>query len=165
MKKARKIFNEIEDNLLAAMILVMAILAFVNVIARYVFLASFPWVEELNRLGLVILSYMGAAVALKNNAHLGLTIVTDKLPAKAQKVVAAFGCVCGVFFCVIAVYYGFIMVISEKSHNVLTQGMQWPEYLFGMWLPIGCIVLGIRFIQLGIYTFTGKTFYEEEENK
>lgn len=165
MKKARKIFNEIEDNLLAAMIVVMSVLAFVNVIARYVFLASFPWVEELNRLGLVILSYMGAAVALKNNAHLGLTILTDRLPEKAQKVVGAFGCVCGVFVCAVATYYGFVMVASEKSHNVLTQGMQWPEYLFGVWLPIGCIVLCIRFIQLAYYTVVGKDFYEEEETK
>lgn len=165
MKKAKKIFNEIEDNLLAAMIVVMTVLAFVNVIARYVFLASFPWVEELNRLGLVILSYMGAAVALKNNAHLGLTIITDRLPEKAQKVVNAFGCVCGLFVCAVATYCGFVMVASERSHNVLTQGMQWPEYLFGMWLPIGCIVLGVRFIQQGIYIFTGAKFYEEEENK
>lgn len=165
MKKARKIFNEFEDNLLAAMIMVMTILAFVNVVARYVFLASFPWVEELNRLGLVILSYVGAAVALKNNAHLGLTIITDKLPEKGQKIAAVFASACGVFFCAGGAYNGIIMVISEKSHNVLTQGMQWPEYLFGMWLPIGCIVLGIRFIQQGIYTFTGQKFYEEEETE
>lgn len=163
MKKARKIFNELEDNLLAIMIVVMTILAFVNVIARYVFLASFPWVEELNRLGLVILSYMGAAVALKHNAHLGLTILTDKLPEKAQKAAGVFGCVCGVFVCVVATYYGFVMVASEKSHHVLTQGTQWPEYLFGMWLPISCIVLGVRFIQQGIYTVTGGKFYEDEE--
>jgi len=43
--------------------------------------------------------------------------------------------------------------------------MQWPEYLFGMWLPIGCIVLGVRFIQQGIYTITGGKFYEEEESE
>lgn len=165
MKKTIKILNELEDNVLAVLIVIMSILAFVNVIARYVFLASFPWVEELNRLGLVILSYMGAAVALKNHAHLGLTILTDRLPEKAQKVVSVFGCICGVFLCVVATYYGFVMVVSEKSHNVLTQGMQWPEYLFGVWLPIGCIVLCIRFIQLAYYTVVGKDFYEEEETK
>lgn len=165
MKKAIKIFNELEDNFLAVMIVVMTILAFVNVVARYVFLASFPWVEEINRLGLVILSYMGAAVALKNRAHLGLTLLTDHLPKKVQDIVAVFACACGVFLCLVATYYGFVMVANEKSHNVLTQGMQWPEYLFAVWLPIGCIVLCIRFVQLAYYTVTGKDFYEKEDNK
>ena len=40
--------------------------------------------------------------------------------------------------------------------------MQWPEYLFGMWMPIGCIVLAIRFVQQIIYVFINK---EEEEEK
>ncbi len=80
MKKAVKILNSLEDYILAVMLLIMTVLAFVNVVARYVFLASLPWIEELNRLGLVIISYAGAAVALKNHSHLGLSIVTDHLP-------------------------------------------------------------------------------------
>ena len=39
--------------------------------------------------------------------------------------------------------------------------MQWPEYLFGVWLPVGCVVLGIRFIQSAIYTILGKDFDKE----
>ena len=79
MKKTGKVLNSLEDYILAAMLMVMTILAFINVIMRYVLLSSLPWIEELNRLGLVILSYTGAAVALKNHSHLGLSIVTDKL--------------------------------------------------------------------------------------
>ena len=94
MKKAVKILNRLEDNIVGIILLIMTILAFINVIARYVFLASMPWVEELNRLGLVIITYVGAACALKNHAHLGLTIITDRLPEKAQRVVAVFGCIC-----------------------------------------------------------------------
>lgn len=71
MKKTGKVLNSLEDYILAAMLMVMTILAFINVIMRYVLLSSLPWIEELNRLGLVILSYTGAAVALKNHSHLG----------------------------------------------------------------------------------------------
>lgn len=150
MKKLLKVLNQLEDHFCSVILAIMTILAFINVIARYVFLASFPWVEELNRLGLVILTYVGAATALKDHAHLGLSIITDVLPAKAQKVIAFVGCVAGLFFCYVGVDYGFKMVSNEYSHNVLTQGMQWPEYLFGLWLPVGCIVLAIRFLQQAI---------------
>ena len=56
---------------------------------------------------------------------------------------------------------GFRMVVNEYKNNILTQGMQWPEYLFGVWLPVGCVVLGIRFIQSAIYTILGKDFDKE----
>ncbi len=156
MKKIIKILNQLEDNFCAIILAIMTVLAFVNVIARYVFLASLPWVEELNRLGLVILTYAGAATALKNHAHLGLSIITDKLPKTAAKVVAVLGCIAGIFFCYIVIDYGFKMVSSEYTNNVLTQGMQWPEYLFGLWLPVGCIILAIRFLQQAIHVFIDK---------
>lgn len=50
------------------------------------------------------------------------------------------------------------MVIKEYQNNVLTQGMQWPEWLFGIWLPIGLAVLCIRFIQWGVYLVQGRDF-------
>jgi len=154
--KTIKFLNQLEDNFCGIILAIMTILAFINVIARYVFLASFPWVEELNKMGLVMLTYIGAATALKNHAHLGLSIVTDRLSDKAQKVIAILGCIVGLFFCYIAIKYGYQMTVSEHDHNVLTQGMQWPEYLFGMWLPIGAVILAIRFVQQAIYIFTGK---------
>ena len=158
MKKTGKVLNSLEDYILAAMLMVMTILAFINVIMRYVLLSSLPWIEELNRLGLVILSYTGAAVALKNHSHLGLSIVTDKLSPKGKKIAGLFSCLCGVFFCGISVYYGVLMVIKEYQNNVLTQGMQWPEWLFGIWLPIGLAVLCIRFIQWGVHLVQGRDF-------
>ena len=161
MKKTIKFLNQLEDNFCAIILAIMTVLAFINVIARYVFLASFPWVEELNRLGLVILTYVGAAVALKQHAHLGLSILTDRLPKPAQKVIAVIGSLAGLFFCYIAITYGYKMVMSEYTHHVLTQGMQWPEYLFGLWLPVGCVVLAIRFVQQIIYVFIKKEETEE----
>ena len=147
MKKVVNFLNLIEDNICAILLANMTITAFINVVARYLFLASLPWVEELNQAGLVILTYVGAAVALKRGAHLGLTIITDKLPEKARDIVFILGCIAGIFFCVVGFKYGYAMAAREFASNVRTQGMQWPEFLYAMWLPIGCGVLGIRLVQ------------------
>lgn len=45
MKKTGKVLNSLEDYILAAMLMVMTILAFINVIMRYVLLSSLPWIE------------------------------------------------------------------------------------------------------------------------
>ena len=56
MKKVVNFLNLIEDNICAILLAYMTITAFINVVARYLFLASLPWVEELNQAGLVILT-------------------------------------------------------------------------------------------------------------
>ena len=81
----KKFLAELEDNFCGVILLVMTILTCINVFARYVFRSSMPFVEELTSLGLVIISLTGAAVAAKRGAHLGLTLLTDFLPEKAQK--------------------------------------------------------------------------------
>lgn len=161
MKKVVQFLNTLEDNICGILLAYMTITAFINVVARYVFLASLPWVEELNQAGLVILTYVGAAVALKRGAHLGLTIITDRLPEKAGYIVFILGCIAGLFFCFIGCKYGYAMAAREYVSNVRTQGMQWPEFLYAMWLPIGCVVLAIRFVQQ-IYYAVKKMMGKEE---
>ena len=59
----KKFFNSVEDIFCGIVLAAMLLLTFVNVVARYVFDASMPFVEELTRLGLMILSLAGAAGA------------------------------------------------------------------------------------------------------
>ena len=50
-----------EDHFCAALLVIMLILTFINVVARKIFLSSMPFVEELPCCGLMIMSIMGAA--------------------------------------------------------------------------------------------------------
>lgn len=79
----KKFLNTFEDSFCAIILLIMLILTFINVIARYIILASMPFVEELTCVGLMILSILGAATAAKRQAHLGLSVITDLLPQTA----------------------------------------------------------------------------------
>ena len=139
-----------EDHFCAALLVIMLILTFINVVARKIFLSSMPFVEELTCCGLMILSIMGAATAAKRGAHLGLSLVTDKLKPKSQHIIAFIGDLIAVIFCALLTYYGILMTQNEYVNELETSGMQWPQWLFGMWLPIGALVLAIRYIQLAV---------------
>ena len=80
----KKFLNSFEDGICAIILFIMLILTFINVIARYVLLASMPFVEELTCVGLMVLSILGAATASKRGAHLGLSVITDLLPQTCQ---------------------------------------------------------------------------------
>ena len=146
----KKTFSQLEDNICAVILLFMTLLTGINVLARYAFKASMPFVEELTCLGLVILSLVGAAVAAKRGAHLGLTILTDALPARVQRLCILLGDILGVAFGALILYYGYLMVQQEHILGQLTAGMQWPEWMFGIFVPISGAVLVIRYIQLFI---------------
>lgn len=152
----KKTLHSLEDHICAFILLVMLILTTINVVARYVFLSSMPFVEELTRLGLMILSLVGAAVAAKRGAHLGLSALTDLFPNKAQKYINLIGDVVASVFCVVIIYYGYFMVVSEYTNKLTTAGMQWPEWIFGIWVAVGGLVMLIRYIQLAINEFRNK---------
>lgn len=144
----KKFLAELEDNLCAIILLVMLALTCVNVVARYVFLASMPFVEELTCVGLTVLSLAGAAVAAKRGAHLGLTVLTDFFSKKGQAVCRMIGDAFGCLFGLILTYYGFLMVDQEFVLGQVTSGMQWPEWMLGTVVPVSGLILAIRYAQL-----------------
>lgn len=158
----KKFWNELEDNILGLLLLAMMLLTCVNVFARYVLLSSMPFVEELTNAGLILLSIAGAAVAAKRGAHLGLTILTERLSPRGQKVCDLLADALGVIFGLILVYYGIRMSSHEFALGLKTAGMQWPEGAFGAMIPFGGVFLVIRYCQLFIRTLRGK---DEEEQK
>ncbi len=149
----KNVLKEIEDHFCAAILLAMLILTFVNVVARKLFNSSMPFVEELTTCGLMMLSIIGAATAAKRGAHLGLSLFTDMMPKKAQRYVALAGDILAAVFSGLVVYYGYFMVMNEYTNKLKTAGMSWPEWLLGIWLPIGGIILVLRYIQLAINNF------------
>lgn len=146
----KKFLNNIEDILCVIIILSGTIMTSVNVFARYVFKSSMPFVEELTCLGLVILSFWGAAVAAKKGAHLGLGVVTDMLPDSITKWLDVFADVLGMIFAFITLYYGILSTMQTYRLKMLTAGMQWPEWLFSISIPIGGAILFVRFLQMAI---------------
>jgi TRAP-type C4-dicarboxylate transport system permease small subunit len=65
--------------LVAAILAVMVVLVFGNVVMRYAFNSGFTVSEELSRWLFVWLTFLGAVVALHENAHLGTDMLVGKL--------------------------------------------------------------------------------------
>jgi TRAP-type C4-dicarboxylate transport system permease small subunit len=52
-----------------------------QVLARYVLHVSIPWTEEVSRYLLVLMTFVGAALALRDRQHIAITFLLDRLPA------------------------------------------------------------------------------------
>lgn len=85
MRKAGKALSSLLNFSIAGTLALMSLLVFLNVILRYVFNSGITWSEELSRFLFVWMVFLGAIAALKDNMHLAVTILLDRLPAKAKK--------------------------------------------------------------------------------
>ena len=152
----RYILGKIEDVICAICLIIMTSLTFANVIARYVFSASFSFSEEITTYLFVMLSLIGSAAAARRKAHLGFTAILDLFPAGLKRAIQAMSFGLATLFSAALFWYGISMVQSQIFHGQVTAGMQWPEWIFGSFVPLGAFFITIEFLFLFIDTISGK---------
>lgn len=150
-----KFFDKLEEITAIVCLSVMTLLTFANVISRHVFSASFSFSEEITTYLFVLLSLLGTSIAAKRRAHLGLTIVTDLVSERVRKILLVIGWLFAVAFTALIFFYGIQMVLSQIQLGQVTANMQWPEWIFGSFVPIGALFAMIRFLQVLIEEVKG----------
>ena len=73
------------DLLLAALLALMVLLVFGNVVLRYALNSGITVSEEVSRWLFVWMTFLGAIVALKDRAHLGTDMLVSRLPLWGKK--------------------------------------------------------------------------------
>lgn len=73
------------EALIAAMLAVMVVLVFGNVVLRYGFNSGITVSEEVSRWLFIWMTFLGAVVALREHGHLGVDMVVQRLPRAGKK--------------------------------------------------------------------------------
>ncbi len=71
--------------LLIFMLGMMVVLVFSNVVLRYGFNLGITFSEEVSRFMFIWVVFLGAVLTLRDNAHLGVHMLTKKLPLAGKK--------------------------------------------------------------------------------
>lgn len=152
----REVLGKIEDVICAIALVFMTALTFANVVSRYVFSASFSFSEEITTYLFVLLSLIGSAAAARRKAHLGFTALVDLLSFGVKKAIATCSYLLAFLFSAALFWYGISMVQFQIAHGQVTAGMQWPEWIFGAFVPLGAFFIAIEFLFLLIDTINSK---------
>lgn len=138
--------EKIEKFVSCVCVAVMSILVFINVIARFVFNSPLAVSDEMSTYLFVLMSFMGTAIAARRHAHLGLSIVTDRLSPQGRKIMGMIMYAISALFCLLIVIFGVQMVISQYQLGQQTAAMQWPEWIYGSFVPVGAAFAMLAFI-------------------
>ncbi len=124
------------ENLLFVLFVVMVVVVFVNVVARYVFDSSIIASEELARYTFVWASFLGAIFVLNEDGHIGVDMVVKKLPPELRRIVLVFANLCMLVMAGICVWYGYIL--SESNFG-------WPSPATGISYGLVSLIIPISF--------------------
>jgi TRAP-type C4-dicarboxylate transport system permease small subunit len=137
-------------TVLAALLALMAVLVFGNVCARYLFKASFGWVEELTRYMMIWLAYLGAGLALRHGNHVAVMLLVGALPRTPAR---ALRCLVGL------VMAGFLVAVAwigweyaAFAWRQRTPVLQWPTGAVYLAIPIGTALMALH-LALGFRSF------------
>ena len=132
-------------------------------IEKFVSCACVSISDEMSTYLFVLMSFMGTAIAARRRAHLGLSIITDRVSPHTRLIIQLVMYGISVLFCLLIVFFGVQMVISQYRLGQETANMQWPEWIYGAFVPIGAAFAAIAFFQTMLVMC--KEYKEQEGEK
>ena len=79
--------DSIEETLIGAILGLMTLVTFANVVTRYGFNSNILWALEVTSILFAWLILLGISYCIKINAHIGVDAVLNLLPSKARKTI------------------------------------------------------------------------------
>ena len=127
MNHSKSFTDRIEETLISAILGVMTLITFANVVARYGFNKNILWALELTVFLFGWLVLLGASYAVKKGSHLGVDIVVNILTSKSRRVL-------GLVAVAVCVAFSFLMLKGAWDYWVNFANLPGTE---GRWFPLG----------------------------
>jgi len=161
MKKALDVLEKIVEFIMVLLIFAFTALIFVQVVSRYVFNNTVTWSEQAGRYLFIWLVFLGLPILYRHGEHVGFTMIVEKLPRKAQNVIAI---LIDLMVLVFAVFFAIqaIKFCGMVSHKKMV-GLGLNQLFVHTCQPTCAILLGIFDIECLVDRV--KDLFKKEETK
>jgi len=136
----------------------------VQVASRYVFNVSFAWAEEFPLFIFLWVCFIAAAAAYRQDGHLGVSLVFDRLPLRFRKVARYLELFLTLAFFFVIFYYESDVAFSLSSSFVV---LKFPKIYYFIGIPVGALIFMIFVLEKIINQLQadfGKGRYLKQEN-
>lgn len=134
-------------GLSAAIIFLMAITVFYNVILRYIFNQPTYWSTEASSIMLIIITFLAAAEILKDKGHIKFTLIYDYLSPRNRNIAEIISALLGLIFFSVLGWQGWRatnMVFTK--HMCLPSLLGTPLFIPYFFIPLGSLMLVLQLI-------------------
>ena len=145
MSKLNRIIDKLLDIVLAIAVGTVFIVTFLQVISRFLFKLPIPWSTDIIRLSFVYVVFLGAALGMREKAHLNVDVVFNSLPEKIRNIV-------GITINFVLLGF-FVLIVSlglKFAQSGFTQGspyLELPMTIYYMSVPLAAFLMFYYLIQ------------------
>lgn len=126
-KAGESFIDRIEETVIAAILGIMTLVTFANVVARYVFNDNLLWALELTVFLFGWLALLGASYAVKKGAHLGVDAIIDIVPPATRRIMGLIS----ITVCIV-----FTLLLLKGAWDYWANFANLPQTT-GRWFPTG----------------------------
>ena len=156
LRKMDKILSAIEENCLSLGIIAMMVVLILNFLGRYVFGIGVAWTEEVGKLCMVFVTYMGQSYVTRLARHINMTVLSERLDQKRQRILEIIiNITSSAFFIYLsssAIRYALIV----RNTGRVTTALRIPVHFFLFMMAVGLLLTALRFLQIGILNIIHK---------
>ena len=131
-------------SLIVSLVMLVAVL-FAGVVCRYVLRVPFIVEESVASYLMLYIAFVGLAPTLRAEQHPAISVLINRLPARAHRAVQMIGLIVVGGYLLLIVYSGIKLVIASQVEQSDTLGisMSWPFAI----LPLGAAAAGLELLR------------------
>lgn len=129
------------DRFNGLLLALMFLVTFYQILARDIFIISSMWTEELARFLFVWIVFLGAGTLIEGNEHIRISILADRLPLAASRILRIISNLLILIFCVIFLWSAYLNCLN--NWNFYAPSMDWMRLSY---LYLGLLISGVLMI-------------------
>ncbi len=153
-KKDRALWflNNLEEVSGAVILLLMVLLAFLNVLARYLIHYPLAFTEELETNAFVVITLLGISAGIKRNTHIRVLFLVKKFPPVLGKLLEFTAVFLSLTLFSMLFYESLGQLSDEIDLQVTSSSLNLPEWIYIAFIPVLSLLIIFRIIQSALYT-------------
>ncbi len=136
--------GRVEKFLVAAMLSVMILLAFLQIILRNVFSTGISWGDPLVRYLVLWVGLIGASLASKEGKHITIEVFSRWFSGHGSRYLKAISCLVSAFICGLLTFAGWTFVQNEAQMGGTTF-LEIPLWIPQVIFPVTFALMTLRF--------------------
>lgn len=149
--RPRSWFDRLIDALAlaaGALIVLLTVLVVVDVGARSLRLFTLPWSLEATEYMLYAVTFLGAPWVLRENGHIAIELVVERLPARGRAVAGVLAELAGAAICATLFLYACRVVWQSYASGIQVQkSFSFPEWVAYAGIPPVMLILLVLYLR------------------
>lgn len=135
--------------LIAALILgAMALHIGYDVAARYLFASPTDWSNDLSEYSLLWATFLAAPWLVRTGGHVRIDILTERLPARPNHVLAIVVALAGAAVCVVAAWQTGVETFDYwRRGTIFAKVWAVPQWIVYVAMPVGFVAMAVEFLR------------------